>query len=77
MEWETRMEQLWAAMDQLGEAKFLAAMETLLSELPEGSAIIPYEWPAPSIRPVALTWPFPCIVKRWRRVLALIVDAKQ
>ena len=43
MEWEARLEQLWAAIDQLGEATFLAAMETLLIELPEGSAIIPYE----------------------------------
>ena len=38
-EWEQRATTLWAALDETDEAEFLARMETLVAELPVGSAV--------------------------------------
>ena len=43
MDWEQRLAALWAAMDQHGDESFLAAMNVLVDELPNDSAIGAYE----------------------------------
>ena len=41
--WEERLAALWASMDNHTEEAFVAQMEALVAELPEGSAIGAYE----------------------------------
>lgn len=43
MDWEQRVAQLWASIDDYGEDEFLAAMEQLAAELPADSAVAAYE----------------------------------
>jgi tetratricopeptide (TPR) repeat protein len=43
MEWEARLAELWAALDEQSEGEFLAAMQQLTDELPDGSAIALFE----------------------------------
>lgn len=43
MEWERRVSDLWASIDDQGEEEFLSRMEQLVAELPEGSAIGAFE----------------------------------
>jgi hypothetical protein len=38
MDWEKRLAELWAAIDELSEDEFLRRMEALAAELPPGSA---------------------------------------
>jgi tetratricopeptide (TPR) repeat protein len=42
-DWERRLDELWASLDQLGEEEFVARMDELVGELPEGSAVASYE----------------------------------
>jgi tetratricopeptide repeat protein len=42
-DWEQRLADLWASVDDYGEAEFVQRMESLISELPAGSAIASYE----------------------------------
>jgi len=41
--WERRLARLWASIDEDSEQEFLAAMETLLAELPGGDPIAAFE----------------------------------
>lgn len=43
MDWEARVSELWASIDEYGEEEFLARMEELASELPAGSAVACFE----------------------------------
>lgn len=43
MEWERRLSELWASMDDLGEEEFLGRMEQLAGELPDDSAVAAFE----------------------------------
>ena len=43
MEWEQRVSDLWASIDDLGEEEFLARMEQLTDELPADSAVAAFE----------------------------------
>jgi thioredoxin-like negative regulator of GroEL len=43
MEWEQKVSDLWAAIDQHSEQEFLAKMEQLVGELPEGGAVAAFE----------------------------------
>jgi hypothetical protein len=43
MEWEQRLADLWASIDDLSEAAFLAQMEQLAAELPADSAVALFE----------------------------------
>ncbi len=38
MEWEQRLADLWASIDDLSEAAFLAKMEQLVADLPAGNS---------------------------------------
>src|SRR5579864_319476 len=38
-EWETRISELWAEIDQYGEDEFVGRIDALAAELPPGSAI--------------------------------------
>ncbi|HEV8559927.1 MAG TPA: tetratricopeptide repeat protein [Actinophytocola sp.] len=42
-EWESRLAEAWARLDELDEADFLALIDKLASELPEGSAVAAFE----------------------------------
>ncbi|WP_394770401.1 tetratricopeptide repeat protein [Lacisediminihabitans sp.] len=42
-EWEKRLAEQWAAIDELPEEEFLAGMDRLVAELPEGSAVGRFE----------------------------------
>lgn len=42
-EWERRLAELWASLDDREEDDFLAAMDELVAELPEGSAVADFE----------------------------------
>jgi hypothetical protein len=42
-EWENRLADAWARLDELDEADFLALIDKLASELPEGSAVAAFE----------------------------------
>lgn len=42
-EWEHRLATLWATLDGLDEAEFLARIDALVSELPAGSAVAAFE----------------------------------
>src|SRR5215216_6756033 len=39
MEWEQRLADLWASLDELSEEAFLTNMEQLVAELPADSAV--------------------------------------
>ena len=41
--WEQRLAAMWASIDDYTETAFMAQMDALLAELPEGSAIATYE----------------------------------
>lgn len=43
MEWERRLSELWASVDELGEEDFLGRMERLADELPDDSAVAAFE----------------------------------
>jgi tetratricopeptide (TPR) repeat protein len=43
MEWEQRLADLWASIDNLSEAAFLSRMEQLVAELPADSAVALFE----------------------------------
>jgi hypothetical protein len=43
MGWEARLAELWASLDDRNEDDFLAAIQQLADELPEGSAIALFE----------------------------------
>lgn len=43
MEWEQRVSDLWASVDELGEQEFLTRMERLAGELPADSAVAAFE----------------------------------
>ncbi|TMH65869.1 MAG: tetratricopeptide repeat protein [Betaproteobacteria bacterium] len=43
MEWEQRLADLWASIDQLSEQAFLSKMEFLVAELPPDSAVAAFE----------------------------------
>lgn len=43
MEWERRVSNLWASIDELDEEEFLANMEQLTGELPPDSAVAAFE----------------------------------
>jgi thioredoxin-like negative regulator of GroEL len=43
MEWEQKVSDLWAAIDHHSEQEFLAKMEQLVGELPEGGAVAAFE----------------------------------
>ncbi len=43
MEWEQRVSDLWASIDDLGEEEFLTRMEQLADELPADSAVAAFE----------------------------------
>ena len=43
MEWEQRVSDLWASIDDHSEAEFLTGMEQLVSELPADSAVAVFE----------------------------------
>jgi thioredoxin-like negative regulator of GroEL len=43
MEWEQRISDLWASIDDHSEEEFLSRMEQLLVELPAGSAVAAFE----------------------------------
>ena len=43
MEWDQRVSDLWASIDNLSEEEFLARMDRLVAELPEGSAVAAFE----------------------------------
>ena len=43
MEWEQRLADLWASIDDLSEAAFLTRMEQLVAELPADSAVALFE----------------------------------
>jgi tetratricopeptide (TPR) repeat protein len=43
MDWEQRLADLWASIDDLSEAAFLAQMEQLAAELPADSAVALFE----------------------------------
>ena len=43
MEWEQRLANLWAALDNLSEDEFMQRMRALVAELPAGSAIGAFE----------------------------------
>jgi hypothetical protein len=38
-DWEPRVAEAWASLDQRSEAEFLALIEGLAAELPPGSAV--------------------------------------
>jgi hypothetical protein len=42
-DWERRVSDLWASIEDYGEEEFLARMEELASELPAGSPVAPFE----------------------------------
>jgi Tetratrico peptide repeat len=42
-EWEQRLADLWASIDELGEEAFLKKMELLVAELPADSAVAAFE----------------------------------
>lgn len=42
-EWEQRLAAAWASLDDLDEADFLALIDKLASELPEGSGVAAFE----------------------------------
>ncbi|MCS5717820.1 tetratricopeptide repeat protein [Herbiconiux sp. CPCC 205763] len=42
-EWEARAEQLWQRFDELDEDAFVEAIDSLTSELPDGSAVAAFE----------------------------------
>lgn len=42
-DWERRLAELWASIDDLGEEPFLARMEELAAELPSDSAVAAFE----------------------------------
>ena len=42
-EWESRLAGAWARLDELDEADFLALIDKLASELPDGSAVAAFE----------------------------------
>lgn len=42
-DWERRLAELWASIDDLGEASFLARLEELAAELPVDSAVAAFE----------------------------------
>ena len=42
-EWEERLADLWASIDDHSEEQFSARMEQLVAELPEGSAVAAFE----------------------------------
>ena len=43
MEWEQRLADLWASLDELSEQAFLSKMELLVAELPADSAVAAFE----------------------------------
>ncbi len=43
MEWEQRVSDLWASIDDYSEAAFLSRMQQIVAELPEGSAVAAFE----------------------------------
>jgi hypothetical protein len=43
MEWDQRVSDLWASIDDLSEEEFLARMDRLVAELPQGSAVAAFE----------------------------------
>ena len=43
MEWEQRLADLWASIDDLSEAAFLTSVEQLVAELPADSAVALFE----------------------------------
>src|SRR5437899_6411971 len=43
VEWEQRLADLWASIDQLSEQAFLSKMELLVAELPADSAVAAFE----------------------------------
>jgi hypothetical protein len=43
MEWEQRVSELWASIDDHSEKEFLARMQRLVAELPAGSAVAAFE----------------------------------
>jgi hypothetical protein len=43
MEWEQRVSDLWASIDDHSEEEFLTAMEQLIAELPADSAVAAFE----------------------------------
>ena len=42
-EWEARVEELWQRFDEFDEDGFVAAVDELASQLPEGSAVAAFE----------------------------------
>jgi len=42
-EWEARAEQLWQRFDEFDEDAFVAAVDELAAQLPEGSAVAAFE----------------------------------
>jgi hypothetical protein len=42
-EWEQRLSELWASIDDHSEQRFLALMEELVAELPADSAVAAFE----------------------------------
>ena len=42
-DWERRVAAAWARLDELGEGEFLALIEGLAGELPEGSGVASFE----------------------------------
>jgi tetratricopeptide (TPR) repeat protein len=42
-DWEARLADLWATLDEEHEQRFLTDMDQLIAELPEGSAIAAFE----------------------------------
>src|SRR5207253_1956624 len=42
-DWEQRLSDLWASIDDLGEDEFLARMDELAAELPAESAVARFE----------------------------------
>lgn len=42
-EWESRLAEAWARLDELDEVEFLALIDKLAGELPEGSAVAAFE----------------------------------
>jgi hypothetical protein len=43
MEWEERLAELWASIDDLSEDEFMRRMEALIAELPDGSPVALFE----------------------------------
>ncbi len=43
MDWEQRLAELWASIDDLSEEEFLGKMELLVGELPANSAVAAFE----------------------------------